>query len=131
VCRTQCELKEKLKRDNKPDISYDLNNDGVVDEREYFIAKRFDGNTDGKLEPKEREEAIKALENNYESEFTWGIEKCGALRGHRIKQVRGKIVHAEDFSSVTDTYPKHPISSKKAKNRTWTAFKAKRKQEMM
>lgn len=32
------------------------------------------------------------------------------MRNLRVKQVRGVIVEAEDFSAVTDTYPQHPLS---------------------
>lgn len=32
------------------------------------------------------------------------------MRNLRVKQVRGKICEAEDFSAVTDTYPQNPLS---------------------
>ena len=119
------------KKANIPDISYDLNHDGMVSNKEYFIARQFDKNSDGKLETDERIQAIEALNNNYESKFVWGLEREGSLRGKRIIQLRGKIVNAEDFTELSDTYPVHPISLNKPSCSTEKELRLMRKNKLM
>jgi hypothetical protein len=38
----------------------------------------------------------------------WNIEQAGSNRDYRIIQKRGKIIDAEDFMAVRDTYPEFP-----------------------
>ena len=54
------------KKARVPDISYDLDRDGVINNRDYFIAKFFDKDKDGKLNQEEYQAAIKALEEGFE-----------------------------------------------------------------
>ena len=52
----------------KPDLSYDLDGDGVVGNRDFVLAKIFDKDQDGKLNQQERkqaEEAIKAVSYSF------------------------------------------------------------------
>ena len=46
-----------------PDISYDLDGDGYVGNRDYVIAKVFDKDGDGKLNESERKNALDAIKN--------------------------------------------------------------------
>jgi len=62
-CKTRSEVIAKRKRDNKPDISYDLDGDGCVGGRDYLISKRFDNDGDGKLDAEERKAAEEAIRN--------------------------------------------------------------------
>jgi len=130
-CRTRSELSRYRKREALPDLSYDLDNDGIVCQREYFIARRFDKNADGRLDPDERKNALNSLNEGLEDKFYWGVEKSGALRGRRLMQVRGKIVDAENFNEVCDTYPAHPISLHNSLVTTSTELKLKRKNQLM
>jgi hypothetical protein len=57
-----------------PDISYDIDGDGIVNDRDYALAKMFDKDGDGKLSQAEFQAAIKALEDGFEEKFMWGIE---------------------------------------------------------
>ena len=127
---TREEILKKNRKSGSPDMTYDLNNDGVISSREYFIARRFDKNKDGKLEPKERETALKALKEGYENEFLFGLDKCGSVNGRRVLQVRGKIVDGEDFLPVTDTYPKFSHSNKKSIMQSSLELKANRKTKL-
>jgi len=47
--RTKTVMMKERKKGRMPDISYDLDGDGVVNDRDYFIAKFFDKDGDGKL----------------------------------------------------------------------------------
>ncbi len=83
---TRTKLFENRKKEKVPDISYDLDRDGFVGGRDYFLAKKFDYDNDGKLSEKERKDAYDAINNNYESKFVWGLEKEGSNRPCRILQ---------------------------------------------
>ena len=48
-----------------PHPSFDLNGDGFVGQREYFLAKHFDKDGDGILNRKEKSEALRALRNGF------------------------------------------------------------------
>lgn len=128
---TQSKLLERRRAERAPDQSYDLDGDGLVCSREYFLAKRLDLNQDGKLDPEERRNAIMALKAGYEENFTWGVEQSGVQRGTRILQVRGKVVDAENFAPVADTYPVHPLTLYKSAVSTLTGLRQKRKQDLL
>ena len=57
-----------------PDTTFDLDGDGCVGPRDYFIASKFDKNHDGTLDAEERREAMEALKNvsNLRSEYLLG-----------------------------------------------------------
>ena len=44
-------------------------------------------------------------------------------------QIRGKVLQSENFESIRDTYPEHPLSQNKPHVCTYTELKHKRKQE--
>ena len=60
---------DKRKQENRPHISYDLDGDGFVGDRDYFLSKMFDKDKDGKLNEKERSEAMKAIKNVSNGKF--------------------------------------------------------------
>lgn len=103
-------MKDKRKNDLIPDISYDLDGDGFVSTKEYFIASRFDKNGNGKLEPNEKAEAIKALKEGFENKFKFGLDGTLAatqssanqtdLLKARVMQKDGILIEQEDYSKV-------------------------------
>ena len=113
---TRTKLLERRKKEKIPDISYDLDGDGYVGGRDYVLAKRFDVDGDGKLNEKEKSNALEAIKNGVEREYVWNLENQGGKRAFRILQKRGKIIDAEDFIPLQESYPKHPISFKEPKN---------------
>ena len=113
---TRTKLLERRKKERIPDISYDLDGDGFVGGRDYVLSKRYDADGDGKLNEIERKNALEGIENGVEKEYVWNLENQGGKRAFRILQKRGKIIDAEDFIPLQDTYPKHPISFKEPKN---------------
>eukprot|EP00762_Andalucia_godoyi_P000682 ANDGO_05378.mRNA.1 hypothetical protein len=56
--RSRSEVVMDARRLRIPDISYDLDGDGVVGPTDFFIARQFDGNHDYKLDPEERKRAL-------------------------------------------------------------------------
>jgi hypothetical protein len=83
---TRTKLFENRKKEKVPDITYDLDRDGFVGGRDYFLAKKFDLDRDGKLNEGERKHAYDSLHNGYENNFVWGLEKEGSNRPCRILQ---------------------------------------------
>ena len=113
---TRTKLLEKRKKEKIPDISYDLDGDGYVGGRDYVLAKRYDVDGDGKLNEIEKKNALEGIKNGVEREYVWNLENQGGKRAFRILQKRGKIIDAEDFIPLQESYPKHPISFKEPKN---------------
>ena len=54
---------ERRRQNQKPDMSYDLDGDGVVGNRDFVLAKLFDKDQDGKLNEQERKNAEEAIRN--------------------------------------------------------------------
>lgn len=53
------------KANQVPDISYDLDGDGVVGQKDYFISKHFDHDRDERLDTRERAQAMQALKDGW------------------------------------------------------------------
>ena len=117
---TRTKLLQLRKKENIPDISYDLDGDGYVGGRDYVLGKRFDVDGDGKLNDIEKKTALEAIKNGVEREYVWNLENQGGKRAFRIMQRRGKIIDAENFVPLQESYPKHPISFKEPKNGIYT-----------
>jgi hypothetical protein len=103
----------------------------VVSSHDYFLAKRFDLDKDGKLNETERRNALGALRNGYENNFKWNLEGSGSMRGGRVIQVRGKFVDSEDFNGVLETYPQHPLAKIKPHVKSFGELQTLRKEENM
>ena len=109
---TRTELLELRRKEKLPDISYDLDKDGYVGGRDLVLSKRFDIDKDGKLNEKEKKEALEGLANKIEDQYLWNVDSQAGLKRlpFRILQKRGKIITEEDFLPIRDTYPVHPLT---------------------
>jgi hypothetical protein len=102
---------QERRLEKRPDITFDLDGDGMVNHKDLALAKHFDKDGDGRLNTAEKEAAMKAIKEGFESKFLWGLEQTGGLKEHiRIVQKRGKVLAGEDFGPLTETYPVHPLS---------------------
>ena len=61
--RTNTDLQANRRREFIPDISFDLDGDGIVGNRDLVIAKLFDKDGDGRLNTGERSNAMDAIRN--------------------------------------------------------------------
>ena len=52
-----------------PDLTFDLDGDGIVNDRDLVLAKHFDKDGDGRLNTPEKEAAMKAIEEGFEKKF--------------------------------------------------------------
>ena len=68
------ELKNNRRMDSLYDLSYDLDGDGVVGNRDLVISKLFDKDKDGKLNASERRNAEEAIRNGIDDKMVWGLE---------------------------------------------------------
>ena len=59
--KTMTDLSAHRHNQRVPDISYDLDGDGLVGNRDYVLAKLFDKDGDGKLNASERRNAMEAI----------------------------------------------------------------------
>ena len=47
---------------------------------DFFLAKKFDVDQDGKLNAEELAKAKEALSKGYKDQFMFGLERCGAVQ---------------------------------------------------
>jgi hypothetical protein len=66
---SKTELTTLRQKDRMPDISYDLDGDGYVGNRDFVLAKVFDKDGDGKLNQTEKRQALEAIKNVSESTY--------------------------------------------------------------
>ena len=115
---TRTELIELRKQENLPDISYDLDGDGVVNGKDYYLSKLFDVDKDGKLNSREKANALEAINLGYDDKLVWGCESSGINRSFRIVQKRGNVILNEEFNAITSTYPEYPSAYSRIKTKT-------------
>lgn len=104
---TQTELHRSRRAEKYPDISYDLDGDGVVGQRDYFIGKSFDRDQDNRLNTGERAEAIHALQTGWLDQYSFGHDQAGPRRPFPVVQKRGKILTVDNAAALWSTYPQH------------------------
>ena len=127
---TRTELLEQRKKEKLPDLSFDLDGDGIVSGKDYCIAKRFDLDQDGKLNTEEKAKALAAINEGIEAQFVWGCESSGINRSFRIVQKRGNVILNEEFQSIKNTYPKFPVTQQPNKLNSKTEMIDLRKNEI-
>ena len=59
----------------QPDITYDIDGDGAVSQKDYFIAQKFDLNKDGILDSQEKQVCLNELKDGYENNFIFGLDR--------------------------------------------------------
>jgi len=75
--QTRTEMIAIRKKEILPNISYDLDGDGSVGNRDYVLARKFDQGSKNYLTSSERLTAIAAMKNGFEEKYTWGLESGG------------------------------------------------------
>ena len=82
--QTRTALNNKRRRERIPDLSFDLDGDGLVGNRDFVIAKLFDADKDGKLNEQERKAALEALNSVSAREAGVPILCAGPRRQIRV-----------------------------------------------
>lgn len=63
--KTRTQLLEARKKEFIPDISFDLDGDGVVGPQDYYVSKNFCKENNNKLTAQEKTQALEALKTGY------------------------------------------------------------------
>ncbi|OMJ94455.1 hypothetical protein SteCoe_2359 [Stentor coeruleus] len=103
--RTRQELLSERKKEFLPDPSYDIDNDGFVSHKDFFISKQFDDDKDRKLNETERNNAENALKSGFLDKFKLGLESRVPNFEARIIQKRGVIMDNDANEKIVETYP--------------------------
>jgi len=103
--RTRTELVAARRAEKHPDISFDVDGDGVVGQRDYFVGKHFDRDHDGHLNDEEKAAAVQALNDGWLDKFHWGHDQAGCKRPFPVVQRRGKILTINNGDEIGETYP--------------------------
>ena len=98
------------KAQKKPHESFDLNGDGQIGQREYFLASRFDDNANGILEPAEIAKASQAFAEGFGSDDFRNYFSFNNMNPTRFDRVLEKTCRLEKVT-YQDTF-----------NRTLTDF---------
>ena len=75
----------------EPDASFDLDGDGHVSQKDYFLAKHFDLDKDNKLSDSEFKRAREAIDAGFEKNFQFGLERAGL--NDEIRNSGNKLNH--------------------------------------
>ena len=105
-----------------PHISYDLNNDGVVDTREYAIAKFFDKDNDGMLSESERRNALTAIENGLHKQYSFSAKGVHKLTNDELRSLNGGWIK-HDGINVSDTETRSALLRKRKREMAVSANK--------
>jgi hypothetical protein len=81
---TRTKLLQARTAEAVPHPSFDMDGDGVVSPKDYFLARLFDKDGNGRLSASERATALVAIENGLESNFKWGLDKTGVDGAYRV-----------------------------------------------
>ena len=127
--QTRSQLLDFRKKQRIPDISYDLDKDGYVGNKDYVISKIYDVDNDGKLNEIEKKNAYEGIKNGIEKKFLWNLDNQGGKRAFRVMQKRGKIIENENFIALQDTYPKYPFKENENRISSYEKLKEFRKKE--
>ena len=127
--QTRSQLLDFRKKQRIPDISYDLDKDGYVGNKDYVISKIYDVDNDGKLNEIEKKNAYEGIKNGIEKKFLWNLDNQGGKGAYRVMQKRGKIIENENFIALQDTYPKYPFKENENRICSYEKLKEFRKKE--
>eukprot|EP00747_Dinoflagellata_sp_TGD_P187211 gnl/TRDRNA2_/TRDRNA2_44754_c0_seq1.p1 gnl/TRDRNA2_/TRDRNA2_44754_c0~~gnl/TRDRNA2_/TRDRNA2_44754_c0_seq1.p1 ORF type:complete len:749 (+),score=117.63 gnl/TRDRNA2_/TRDRNA2_44754_c0_seq1:58-2304(+) len=105
--RSKTEMKQHRREQRIPDISCDVDGDGQVGQRDFFIAKQFSKEKENRLNTAEREQVVQAIENGWLENFAFGLEQAGPKRPYPVRQMRGKIITIDNGTDLNQVYPPH------------------------
>lgn len=97
--RTRTELMKRIRYASMPHPSYDLDNDGYVSRDDYRLAKRFDFDGNGLLDPEEREIGKRVLTDEFFKRHAHDLHNFGAEFVNRTHKEVRKETKLEYFLS--------------------------------
>jgi len=124
--RTRSELQKVRRQSMIPHESYDIDGDGVVSQKDLFLAKHFDVGGKDYLTDTERARCAKTMSEGFADKFSWRHETSGAMRPFAVSQRRGKILSVDNVDDMAVTYPSHFNANKLPMHSTWSEMKVDR-----
>eukprot|EP00455_Lapot_gusevi_P030167 TRINITY_DN3238_c0_g1_i1.p1 TRINITY_DN3238_c0_g1~~TRINITY_DN3238_c0_g1_i1.p1 ORF type:complete len:382 (+),score=44.86 TRINITY_DN3238_c0_g1_i1:69-1214(+) len=116
--RSQQEMQRVKKTASVPDASFDLDGDGVVSHRDFYLAKHFDRDQDGRLNEQEREAAQKALpeiaNDRFQDYFSFNFTNKKPTRHQAIMQKSCRLENtrfSDTFNRVISDFEQRPNTS--------------------
>jgi hypothetical protein len=89
------DLRHRRKMKQRANLSYDLDGDGMVSQKDYFFAVRFDKDGNGNLDPQEKAAAAEAMRSGFGSTFAFLRGSGPSDANHRVQQRDGVIMSEE------------------------------------
>jgi hypothetical protein len=128
---SRSEMNSRRRAERHPDLSFDIDGDGVVSSTDYFIAKHFSREQDRlRLSTAERKQAVAALESGFLDQYSFGHDQSGVQRLDTYQQMRGKIVTHDTAEEFADLYPPHWNADKEPAQKTRADLKFHRTASM-
>ncbi|OMJ76168.1 hypothetical protein SteCoe_24502 [Stentor coeruleus] len=103
--KSRQELLSQRKKELLPHPSFDIDKDGFVSQKDYFISKQFDKDKDGMLNDIEKTEAENALKTGFLDKYMFGLESRVPNADARVIQQRGVIMDGDSGYKLLETYP--------------------------
>ncbi|CEL92831.1 unnamed protein product [Vitrella brassicaformis CCMP3155] len=102
---TRTQLLEKRRAETIPHPSFDIDRDGGVSGKDFFIAKCFDADRDGVLNEQEMQTCKQALNDGWLSKYQFGWDKMGSSRPYPVFQRQGVVQSLGELPDGKDTDP--------------------------
>lgn len=118
--QTRTELLKKRRQEFIPDITYDIDGDGFVDQKDMAIAKIFDKNNDGILDTQEREEVRKAISQGLMDKYL-GLGQSHDRTQNKLPMRQDTLNRTQNNSA---SFPSKTIANIKEQQRTIDKAKA-------
>lgn len=97
--RTRTELLRLRRRCNEADLSFDIDGDGDVSQQDYVLAKKYDANGNGLLEPAEQSHARECIARDFFNDHQHDVHLYGT-QWHRsdMKANAHRLATADNFA---------------------------------
>jgi hypothetical protein len=125
--RTRSDMISQRRAARHPDLSFDIDGDGIVSSTDYFIAKQFSQENDHRLNTAERAQAVESLESGFLDQYSFGHDQCGIGRLHTFRHVQGKVITDDNIEDLGEIHPPHWNASKEPKHRGRSELEFRRK----
>ena len=89
------DLRFKRRMAQRADPSFDLDGDGMVSQKDFFFATRFDKDGSGVLDPFEKAVAAEAMKSGFGGQFHFVRTSGPSDKNHRVQQRDGVVLSEE------------------------------------
>lgn len=127
--KSRTELQQARKVQKIPDKSYDIDGDGHVGQRDFFLGKHFDQDHEDRLRGHEVERAVSEINAGFCDRFHYGHDRAGVMRAFPTQQKRGMVLTSDNQTDLVNVYPPHWNANHAPPHQTLTELQLDRKAE--